>query len=410
LTHQAYQDIGSVRGALTRHAEATYISLPSEQHCQMAQAIFTRLVEIGTAAQDTTRRRADMKEFTLSDQQQMQYMTATMEAFIKARLVTTNRIMDIETVEVAHEALIREWPRLGLWIQEATSSAMLIRSFRIQSAEWHRRDRDPNLLLEGSMLKEIKAVISRSVLSQHEADFLEASDNRQSQTNYYNRLAYLKMRRLELEDVKQKKLFFDEYQQWRGRHIYRWFERYFKWDMLFLIVIVIFIPNDLVFKLVLFAIAAQGGVYYFVENRRNAWIIGMVNKTQAQIDELKVEIDKLENGLVPNEIEIQNLSNDNANIIPMRSIDDISNRYERRLRVSAVLQSISTLLCLIFLLNWWISTSNYTDNYDIGPLLRFIIAVLFMIGAGIFATIFLHRFIFREFMATVWTLIFRKKN
>ena len=45
LTRYAYQEIGGVRGALSKHAESTYEALPSEEHRRLARTLFVRLVQ-----------------------------------------------------------------------------------------------------------------------------------------------------------------------------------------------------------------------------------------------------------------------------------------------------------------------------------------------------------------------------
>src|SRR5205823_2590919 len=109
LTQQAYQAIGGVKGALTKHAEATYAALPSEEHSTFARVLFLRLVDPGTTEQDTTRRRAARSELSLPDEKQTLMLNEVTDAFIAARLLTTNEITGETTIEVSHEALIREW-------------------------------------------------------------------------------------------------------------------------------------------------------------------------------------------------------------------------------------------------------------------------------------------------------------
>ena len=67
LTAAAYHELGGVRGALARHAEATYLGLPGAEHRALARALFLRLIEPGASAQDTTRRRAPLAELELAD-------------------------------------------------------------------------------------------------------------------------------------------------------------------------------------------------------------------------------------------------------------------------------------------------------------------------------------------------------
>ena len=67
LTQQAYQEIGGVKGALAKHAERIYQSLPSQNHQQLAQALFSRLIDPGTLEADATKRRIPLSAFTLID-------------------------------------------------------------------------------------------------------------------------------------------------------------------------------------------------------------------------------------------------------------------------------------------------------------------------------------------------------
>ena len=45
LTLSAYREIGGVKGALTKQAEETYATLPSDEHRKLARALFVRLID-----------------------------------------------------------------------------------------------------------------------------------------------------------------------------------------------------------------------------------------------------------------------------------------------------------------------------------------------------------------------------
>src|SRR6266487_2639461 len=175
LTLQAYDEIGGVKGALTKHAEATYQALPSEQHRKLARTLFLRLIDPGATEQDTTRRRATLNEFVLSDAAQTALLQETMNAFITARLLTTNEIAHTTMVEVSHEALIREWPRLFDWIREARQDIPLQQAISEDTAAWEQSDKPSDRLYRGSQLKEAFAWTSRNVVSKKEDTFLQAS-------------------------------------------------------------------------------------------------------------------------------------------------------------------------------------------------------------------------------------------
>ena len=79
-------------------------------------------------------------------------LAAVAEAFTKARLLVTSRVGDTEMIEVSHEALIREWPRLGLWIDEQRDDLRTERRLNAVAAEWVASDRDSSLLITGGRL------------------------------------------------------------------------------------------------------------------------------------------------------------------------------------------------------------------------------------------------------------------
>jgi WD40 repeat protein/serine/threonine protein kinase len=179
LTLAAYRELGGVKGAISQHAERTYAALPSEEHRQLAQALFARLIDPGASEQDTTRRRAALSELVLADATKTRLLRETADAFIAARLLTTNEVAGTTTLEVSHEAVIREWKRLAEWIREARDDLYLLQVIRDDTAEWKRHERSPDRLYRGSQLAEALAWRERSLPSLDEEAFLEASTTEQ---------------------------------------------------------------------------------------------------------------------------------------------------------------------------------------------------------------------------------------
>jgi hypothetical protein len=175
LTLQAYHEMGGVKGALSKHAEDTYQGLPSDEHRQAARDIFLRLIEPGTTEQDTTRHRADSSEFARTDPKQAQQMRETLEAFIRARLLTTNQIGGKTTIEVSHEALIREWTRLAEWLHEARNDIVFQRSLSEDVEEWEQEKRPRDRLYRGAQLKKAQEWARHNRPSEQETAFLRAS-------------------------------------------------------------------------------------------------------------------------------------------------------------------------------------------------------------------------------------------
>jgi hypothetical protein len=176
LTLAAYQAIGGVRGALRQQAEATYAALPSDEHRRLARALFVRLIDPGATERDTTRRRATLSELTLPGPKQTELMRQTVDAFIAARLLVANEIAGTTTIEVSHEALIREWPRLGEWMREAREEDIHLQQvISAAVANWEQRGKPADRLYRGSQLKEAQAWATRNIPSRNEVEFLHAS-------------------------------------------------------------------------------------------------------------------------------------------------------------------------------------------------------------------------------------------
>src|SRR2546423_1630794 len=56
------------------------------------------------------------------------------------------------TVEVAHEALLREWPRLGEWLAASRERLLVQRRMMFSAAEWQHSGRESSFLATGARL------------------------------------------------------------------------------------------------------------------------------------------------------------------------------------------------------------------------------------------------------------------
>ncbi|MBD3559805.1 ATP-binding protein [Planktothrix sp. FACHB-1355] len=133
LTHDAYEDIKGVEKALAGYAQAVYEELTQKIDGKQIQQIFIQLVRVGEGTEDTrqlaTRAEVGGDNWDLVKQ------------LADKRLVVTgrNEATGEETVEVVHEALIREWGLLRQWIDENRKN--LIQKREIEDAAKRWRDR-----------------------------------------------------------------------------------------------------------------------------------------------------------------------------------------------------------------------------------------------------------------------------
>jgi WD40 repeat protein len=143
LTLATYRESGGVHGAVARLAEGTYARIP-DGHKQLVRSIMLRLVGEGEG-DALVRRRAPIAELDLERNGDVAEVLATLA---DSRLVTVGE----GSVEVAHEALLREWPRLREWIEADTEGRRLRRHITQAATEWDAAGRDPGELYRGARL------------------------------------------------------------------------------------------------------------------------------------------------------------------------------------------------------------------------------------------------------------------
>ena len=136
--------IGGVREAIRLTAERTFDALSADDQ-QVARQLFLRLVTPGEGQEDTRARAAMPLEL-----QQRKIV----EQFAGPRtrlLVTGSDRAGRPTVEVAHEALIRTWPRLREWIN-ANREKLRARAAVLQAkADWEQNGRRDDMLLPAGL-------------------------------------------------------------------------------------------------------------------------------------------------------------------------------------------------------------------------------------------------------------------
>jgi formylglycine-generating enzyme required for sulfatase activity/energy-coupling factor transporter ATP-binding protein EcfA2 len=152
LTHAAYESIGEVRGAIARHADDTLAGL-DETQVAAVRAIFTRLVQVARpdeAAQDS-RRRIGLAELPSGSRELAQRLA-------DARLLVTARDPNSgkETVEVAHEALIRNWGQLQEWLNRDREFLLWRQRVQTWVGIWKESGRNEGALLNEWLLREAR--------------------------------------------------------------------------------------------------------------------------------------------------------------------------------------------------------------------------------------------------------------
>ncbi|MDF0676356.1 MAG: SUMF1/EgtB/PvdO family nonheme iron enzyme [Nitrospira sp.] len=166
LSHQAYEAMGGLQGAVAKKAEEVFDKFtPPEQ--EVVKRVFLQVVRAGETGEDT-RRRAAISEIG----------SAAMDVVKKladARLLVTNRaVAGEDTVEVSHEALIRQWQRLQGWLNEDREFLLWRERLRGRVNEWQQNKQDEGTLLRGALLVEAQRWLSQKadMLTDEETDYI----------------------------------------------------------------------------------------------------------------------------------------------------------------------------------------------------------------------------------------------
>lgn len=143
LTFAAYVGMGGLSGAIAHLADAAYNLLSTDEQVA-ARTLFLRLTGPGEGAA-VTRRRVPVAELEALPQPGVRRVA---EVLAEARLLTVSD----GHVEVAHEALFREWPRLRGWLVEDAAGRSVQRRLALAASEWDADGREPGQLWRGTRL------------------------------------------------------------------------------------------------------------------------------------------------------------------------------------------------------------------------------------------------------------------
>lgn len=176
LTHEAYHAIGKTIGALAKRADEIYTGLNAEGR-EAVRQMFLRLVTLGEGTEDTRRRvsRSELMAIT-NDPDLMEELIDTFAAY---RLLTLDNDPDTRspTVELAHEALLREWEQLRSWLNDSREEIRIQRQIASMAHDWQTAHRDTSFLAHGTRLEQFKQWRAETnlALTKTEHAFLQAS-------------------------------------------------------------------------------------------------------------------------------------------------------------------------------------------------------------------------------------------
>lgn len=176
ITWDAYRRLGGGRLALANSADAFYDNLILEEQVT-ARRILLRLVRAGDGLEITSNRiRLDSLYQTGEADDRVSRVLAKLS---NARLVrlTAGDVTSDTQIEVAHEALVRNWPRLVAWLEEEREIIRQRQRLTDAAQQWAMLGRDAGALLSDTLLQEATRFVDITgvALSGLELEFLQAS-------------------------------------------------------------------------------------------------------------------------------------------------------------------------------------------------------------------------------------------
>jgi len=191
-----YRAIGGVQKAIAQTADSLYENLDATEQ-KRVRDIFMRLTRLDEETDPEqnrdTRRRVVLEELVPVGSNPSQTQ-ALVNKLADARLVVTSEgpVGKEQFVEVAHEALIRHWPRLSDWLDENRQDLLLHQGLTEASNQWRKLEYDPGALFRGVRLQQAQELARTHPdwIIQAEREFLDASqENAREEAERLQRLS-----------------------------------------------------------------------------------------------------------------------------------------------------------------------------------------------------------------------------
>jgi WD40 repeat protein len=189
LTFAAYDQLGGMEGALARRADEEYAKLPG--HVQAAlPAVFRALVTVRQGEDEAIVAQPVLRDVFAASPEQ----NTLIEAFIRARLFVSDRTGGEQKalVRLAHEALLRCWPRLTQWLTANREFLRIRARVSEEAGRWRSEGQLPELLLaQGKPLAEGEFLLKQQghKLDAALVEYIESSRRSAARARRWRRVA-----------------------------------------------------------------------------------------------------------------------------------------------------------------------------------------------------------------------------
>ncbi|GAB4173015.1 MAG: hypothetical protein Fur006_02030 [Coleofasciculaceae cyanobacterium] len=206
LTLEQYKALGGVTGALNHHANKIYTYKDFENESPQQERldkekdwikqIFLRLVRIDERGKDTRQRQSKTTLLDIAkDDEERGVLSQVLEDLVRGRLLVpggggqkteeqndnslVNLVQETQLIDIAHEALIRDWKKLHDWVQDNRIDLKFRQTITQAAHDWENHSKkEEDLVHFGSRLEAAKALLEKEFLSPIEAEYVEACKKR----------------------------------------------------------------------------------------------------------------------------------------------------------------------------------------------------------------------------------------
>jgi DNA-binding winged helix-turn-helix (wHTH) protein/tetratricopeptide (TPR) repeat protein len=174
LNFDAFRQLGGVEGAIAQRAEQLVARFSAAQKAAL-ERVMSLVVVIAANEETVTSRRAPWSALRGEAERQV------VDALVESRLFVSELLGDVPGFGIAHEAILRRWPRIREWIEVHKSALLEHARLANQTARWVREGRSAELLLPRGRQLDAALALQKSgqfALSEDQAQLIRLSQRR----------------------------------------------------------------------------------------------------------------------------------------------------------------------------------------------------------------------------------------
>ncbi|MFI6498187.1 AAA family ATPase [Nonomuraea typhae] len=156
LTRAGYERGGGIANAVLTSAESVYDSLAPAPR-ELTRHLFLLLIAAGEDGRLARLRRTDTDLREGCATYSADDVGTVLAAFAKARLMVRGE----GSTEIAHDVLLRAWPRLRDWLESDRADRVLYNQLIHDATAWVKHRQDPAFLYRGTRLADTRAAVER---------------------------------------------------------------------------------------------------------------------------------------------------------------------------------------------------------------------------------------------------------